>query len=54
MFLGMQDFDYVQILSLLPKSNHICPNFTDFAQKNLLGVRLHPQLLRHCSSDKEC
>jgi len=27
MFLGMQGFDFAQILSLLPKSNQVCPKF---------------------------
>jgi len=27
MFLGMQDFDFAQIYSYVPKSNHFCPNF---------------------------
>jgi len=56
MFLGMQDFDFAQtqsnlpkfnylfaqislqfypnFASILPKSNHICPNLINFAQKN--------------------
>jgi len=29
MFLEMQDFDFVQIQSNLPKSNHFCPNFAE-------------------------
>jgi len=51
MFLGMQDFDFAQIHSKLPKS-HICPNLINFAplspQKNCQEMRLHPQLLWHC------
>jgi len=30
MFLGMQDFDFAQILSNLPESNHFCPNLINF------------------------
>jgi len=31
MALGMQDFDFAQIQSNLPKSNHFCPNFAQIS-----------------------
>jgi len=44
MFLGMQDFDFAQIQSNLPKSHHFCLNFASilpksnqYTQKSLLG-----------------
>jgi len=33
-FWGMQDFDFAQIQSSLPKSNQLFPNVINFAQKN--------------------
>jgi len=33
MFLGMQDFDFAQIQSNFPKSNHFCPNFASILPK---------------------
>jgi len=42
MFLRIQDFDFVQIESILPKSNQSCPNLISFVQKSTLD----PQLLR--------
>jgi len=55
MLLGMQDSDFAQILSFLPKfllnfarispkSNQICPNLINFVKKK---KKMHPQLLRH-------
>jgi len=39
---------YPFFAQISPKSKQICPNQINFApQKNLLGMRLHPQLLRH-------
>jgi len=32
-FLGMQDFDFAQIISNLPKFNHFCPNFASILLK---------------------
>jgi len=32
MFMGMQEFDFAQIQSNLPKSDQICPNLTNFAR----------------------
>jgi len=37
MFLGMQYFDFVQIQSNLPKSNHFCPNFSSVLSKFFLN-----------------
>jgi len=34
MFLGMQDLDFAQIESNLPKFNNFCPNLINFAPKN--------------------
>jgi len=59
MFLEMQGFDFAQIQSNFPKSNHFCPNFAsillkfclNFAKSNQICskkfAKLHPQLLRH-------
>jgi len=33
MYLGMQDFNFAQIQSNLPKSDHFCPNFIKFFLK---------------------
>jgi len=40
MFLGMQDFDFVQIKLLLPKSDHFGPNF------DLILLKLRPNLIK--------
>jgi len=34
MFLGMQDFDFFQIESNFPKSNHFCPNTASILPKS--------------------
>jgi len=33
MFLRTQDFDFFQILSNFPKSDHFCPNLIKFVKK---------------------
>jgi len=38
MILEMQDFDFVQILSNFPKSNHFCRNFASILAKFRLNV----------------
>jgi len=47
MFFGMQDFNFTQsslqfcpnFALILPKSNQICPNLTNFAQTNFASAR---------------
>jgi len=34
MFLGMQEFDFAQIQSNLPKSHSVCPNFAQSLSKS--------------------
>jgi len=41
----MQDFDFGQILSNLPKSNHFCPNFGSILLKFCLKfAQIQPNL----------
>jgi len=47
MFLAMQDFDFVQTVSNLPKSNQFCTNFASILPKFRLNiVQFQPNLTK--------